>query len=738
MSDMDSQQKVAEMIKETRREQDGERFRSMEKHARCALLPSPEKLDESIGSPGSDKTDTLGDFDLVKDWVTKSGLLNTEFYDSAGKGENLHDGVYYSFIQFAFSSAFAPMRNTKSPELPELVFWYYAGHGLSKKVDQLSYLSTPCLDRVQMIPGYHEAADEFVKEGRKVKGGELCLHKVGFCDLYGLLKPWIAAVKAESINAKGCSKKNKHLAIILDSCYSGKIAQELETFKNEMNTRDLSFLQENSVTIQAACGPDQGALGGYFTPCFVYLNDPDKAELLNKLKTEWNDMTEEKKNEYKSLEFPSPMVVTTRIPITVELKVQDFNLTLFQDPGFFQFCSSKHLDNEDHEDPKQATLGGYFTPCFVYLNDPDKAELLNELKTEWNDMTEEKKNEYRSLELPSPMVVTTIPQDGTITMELKVQNFNLTLFQDPGFFQFCSMKVSHHQDDEDEEPKQGAHGGFFSPCFVFLNDPEKAELLNELKTEWNGMTEEKKNKYKSLELPSPMAFTTIRDQDGNITMELEVQNFNLTLFQNPGFFKFCSVKVYQHQDKSLFYGKERVLTPFSANIFMTSRPFEVLDYKLKTYQGHGPYANTPMGLFLLKDHHNVGKTVCAHIHFDRGLVAQRINLVHHKKPPVGSVQYLEDHYGLTGHQISMNLHKAPVPILDGNAQDLVQACRAYVDGKQPGRWNNISQWNMTGFVLGVNGLFRDIVEERHNERSAWEVKYLDHIKKFGIPVVADN
>jgi len=44
----------------------------MENHPRCAILPSPEKLDVLIGSPGSDKTDTLGDFDLIKDWVTKS------------------------------------------------------------------------------------------------------------------------------------------------------------------------------------------------------------------------------------------------------------------------------------------------------------------------------------------------------------------------------------------------------------------------------------------------------------------------------------------------------------------------------------------------------------------------------------------------------------------------------------------------------------------------------------------
>ena len=47
------------------RKQQDEEARLVEKHPRCAILPSPEKLDESIGSPGSDKTDTLRDFDLT-------------------------------------------------------------------------------------------------------------------------------------------------------------------------------------------------------------------------------------------------------------------------------------------------------------------------------------------------------------------------------------------------------------------------------------------------------------------------------------------------------------------------------------------------------------------------------------------------------------------------------------------------------------------------------------------------
>ena len=182
--------------------------------------------------------------------------------------------------------------------------------------------------------------------------------------------------------------------------------------------------------------------------------------------------------------------------------------------------------------------------------------------------------------------------------------------------------------------------------------------------------------------------------------------------------------------------KGSVLDPTSTKGFMKSRPFTVLNYKLKTLNS-GPHAGTPMGLFLLEDPMNPGYAVCVHIHFDRGNTnrPQRINLVDHKKPPVGSVLYLEDQDGLSHYQISHNLHKVQVP-LDGNTRNLVQACHAYIESKEQGRWNNVSQWNMTGIDFGVNGLFS--VEERLKQRSAWEKSYLEHIKEFNLPEVANH
>ena len=523
-------------MQEARQASDNEWLRSMEKHPRCAMLPSPEKLNSSMDSPGSDETDTLRDFGLIKDWVTKAGLLNAGFYGTfEEQRKQLEDCSFGALIKLAFSNAFSAMRNTASPELEELVFWYYAGHGLGTKVAQtLPYSSTPCLACLDLNPVDNNAANEFVKEGRKVQGGELCLHHVGFCGLHGLLKPWIAALKSESINETGI-KKNKRLVIILDSCHSGMIAKELKEFQKETLKNDPSLLGENnnSITIQAACGPDERTFGGYFTPCFVYLNDPKNEELLNGLVEQWNGMTDEERDEYKSINLPSPMVVTT--------------------------CST-----------------------------------------------------------------------GTQS-------------QDP-------------------------------------------------------------------------------------TIKVEVQNFKLTLFQDPGFFKFCSIKVYQHQDEHLFKDNDRVLSSTLATTFMSSPRFTVLDYKLKTYKGTGPTdpnAGTPMGLFLLDDPKNSGFAVCAHIHYPKGNTGAfgRINLVHHKKPPLGSTLYVEHHGGPSPGKSNVTS--------DVNATKLEKACQEYVESKEPGSWADVTKWSMTGMQLGVNGLFR--VQE---ERSAWEESYLKHIKQFNLPEAA--
>ena len=273
-------------------------------------------------------------------------MLNVDFYEGYGE-KKLEHSEFGTLVQLAFKNGFDAMQNTRNFDAEELVFWYYAGHGLGKdKVKNLTYSSTPCLK------DDYEAVNDLVEEGRKVKGGELCLHQVGFCGLHGLLKPWIAAVKLESINAKGAKKKNKHLVIILDSCHSGILADDLQDFIKHVQEKDRSLLEENSITIQAACGPDERTFGGYFTPCFIYLNQGENSSWLQDLKEEWGSMTPQKREEYESEDLPSPMVVTTRgksQELTMEVAAQNFELELFQHPGFFKFCAIKFYQLEDKQ-----------------------------------------------------------------------------------------------------------------------------------------------------------------------------------------------------------------------------------------------------------------------------------------------------------------------------------------------------------------------------------------------------
>ena len=578
-----------------------QQFKEWENHPRCVLLPSPEKLDTSMNSASSDVTDTLEDFQQIKNWVKDNKLLNTGFSDYRERQDKqLEKSSFKSLVQLAFSRAFVAMRNTtRNPDLEELVFWFYTGHGLGKETAKtLEYLSTPCLSNVDLNHNYHDDSIvfDFVQKERKVQGGELCLHMGGFCDLYGLLKPWIAAVKSESINAPG-QKKNKHLVVILDSCHSGIIAQELKEFEKQVRKKDESFLKENSVTIQAACGPNERTFGGYFTPPFLYLNDPQNKKLLEQLRKSWKQMTDEKKDEYRSIELPSPMVVTTRASLQgTEEQAQ---------PPPTQ-------DGTVHPQPPPAQGG---------IVDPQ----------------------------PPPA------QGGTV--------------------------------DPQPPPAQGG-----------TVDPQ----------------------------PPPAQGDTVDPQPQNVTMEINVQNFKLTLFPDAGFFKFCSLKVFQYRQAKALEPlvKERALYRATVEAFMKSKSFKVLDYKLKTYTGTGPAdknAGSPIGLFLLDDPVNPGFAVCAHVHFKAGSTdvndVQRINLVHHKRPPGRCIEYVED-----GGKFRVNIDKTA-----DAARELVKACRQYVDTNEPGRWNNVSQWNMTGSQLSVNGKFR------LNERSAWEQSYLTSIKKYKLP-----
>lgn len=284
-------------------------------------------------------------------------------------------------------------------------------------------------------------------------------------------------------------------------------------------------------------------------------------------------------------------------------------------------------------------------------------------------------------------------------------------------------------------------GGYFTPVFTYLNDPENEEVLEKWKDEWKKMTEEARSNYKSLDLPSPMVVTTLPAPE-DTTMKFTFQGkfgwkTSVTLFPDAGFFKFCYVKVQHHQDKA-FEGQDRVLNDAKATEFMVKGEFLVTDYKLKTFGGSSgkaaEFAGNPVGLFLLKVPSN--KFICAHIHFAPNNTRRptRINLVHHHNVPcVNTGLYEEDHDKMLPKEIKKGEHKIDVT-KHYNAGKLVQNCREFVEKKEPGRWSDVNKWDMTGKDdVSVLGTFKMI-----QERSAWEDESLKYIEQFNLPKVSDE
>ena len=275
------------------------------------IVRSPEKL-ERDEHPGSDVTNTTRDYKLLAAWGHKKDLL----YSYAETESNVKS--LDVLVEFAFNPALLRTKPT---------LWYYTGHGLNKtKASKLRYSASPFLDKLMEEFLANREPREFdplldpldTLEGkcgkRKVEGGELFLHKFGFCDLYGLLKFWCGGVWDYSGLIEDEEPSHLPLVIILDSCHSGELAQQLHDFVRDVEKINPGSLDEINIAIQAACSPDERTFGGYFTPVFTFLNDPDNEELLEKWKDEWEKMGEEDRSKYKLPDLPSPMVVTTLPP----------------------------------------------------------------------------------------------------------------------------------------------------------------------------------------------------------------------------------------------------------------------------------------------------------------------------------------------------------------------------------------------------------------------------------------
>ena len=333
------------IMREENQKRERERKEKLEetgKYASCALIPSPDVL-ETAQFQGKDVTDTLGDYGNVLDWVKKIEPVNAAFYKEKTK---LSEENFKRAIQLAFSTSFSWILPTESLNAEQLVLWYYAGHGLGKP-----NIDAENLGELSAVPNLEEKAGIKV-EARTVKGGELCLHQFGFCDIHGVLKPWIAALKYQSTNIndpKQHVRCNKHFVLILDSCYSGIFANDLK----ELAQRSYPWNENGcTVTIQASCGAEEPTFGGYFTPLFLHLNK--NPEDLDQFTKEWEKLNAQEKESFSSLRLPSPMVATTRKDendhsLYIRKKCQNFNMVLFSDAAFFKYCFVRKFEKLNSE-----------------------------------------------------------------------------------------------------------------------------------------------------------------------------------------------------------------------------------------------------------------------------------------------------------------------------------------------------------------------------------------------------
>ena len=148
-----------------RQQQDEEDLEELVKHPRCAIIPSPDKLNRSSTQPGLDEIATREDFDIVWQWLTSSNFLNTGFYDTdvretVGRGELLENIRFKKLIEMAFGIAFDPIRATYHPDREEMVLLYYSGHGLQINSPLVGHSSFPALEKLDFTDSKQEELKE--------------------------------------------------------------------------------------------------------------------------------------------------------------------------------------------------------------------------------------------------------------------------------------------------------------------------------------------------------------------------------------------------------------------------------------------------------------------------------------------------------------------------------------------------------------------------------------------------
>eukprot|EP00731_Ephydatia_muelleri_P002939 Em0001g2939a len=295
---------------------------------------------------GVDMTKTVTDFSIIVKWSTNRSFRAAGFYKLFEKDGVCNHRTYYAMIK---GPAFNPegMFDLDDLDKKEYAIWYYSGHGLHIDVVNISKPSGFDLFRnpndKNSSVGVNLYTEEMCKRSkdplRYLQGGELPFQRYGFFDFHMLIYYLQTAITL----GKG-QRKNRHMLVVLDSCYSGKFGKRLEKWMNSKDYKDVWKRNQCSLTIQTAASEKEPTYGGYFTPLFIRLQD--KAFRNEKLK-QWVSMNSEFDDIYD--ELPSPQLYSTNDTISTsnEPLVKLNKVWLVKNPNFFKMCYALDPNNAD-------------------------------------------------------------------------------------------------------------------------------------------------------------------------------------------------------------------------------------------------------------------------------------------------------------------------------------------------------------------------------------------------------
>ena len=710
------------------RAQQEEKFqRRLVERPRCGIIPSPDKLNRNIDSPGEDEIETRRDFNRVWKWLSE--CLNIEFYTDVkttiDRDEQLEPSVFKSAIRSAFQ-AFDPIRNTRFPKAEEMVLLYYTGHGLTPSS---SGSSSPLLEEVGYANPreYFAAAQPYITPNRQVKGGELYLHDVGYCDLQGLLKPWIAAVKEKSTNSSG-DKKLKHVVIIADSCYSGKLVEDLaglNQWPGPWNENDCT------VTVQSACNSHEVTFGGYFTPCFVYYNQT--GGLVQQIQ---RNAQEIKQNVQQIQQNVGPMQNAQQIQHNVH-QMQEIAQQIQHNVQQIQHNVQQIQGNAQQiqQNVRQIQGNAQQIQHNVQQIQGNAQQIQHNVQQIQHNVQQIQQN-VQQIQGSGQQIQQNVQQT-----EGNAQQIQQNVPQIQGNAQQIQHNVQQLQEnaqqilqnvqqiqgnaqqmpENDQQIQENAQQIQESAQQIQENDQHISEL-DGLIREWNGKIEIEKDAYREIELPSPKLATTRLpgnvDSENDPVLKLSLQGFQMYLFRDAGFFKFCYLKYSGALRPSLALDGGAVQT------FLERDCFDIIDYKLTKMRN-----GTPIALFLIynpDDQDQVDNpddqdhVICVRIHFSNSTTAfaniSEVNLVQHQCPTYPSLLFLAVSNPNAVWRLNHKEHATQY-------KRLVTQCKNYVEASEPGRWVDVTRWNMGNNQLGVNHMVR------MRDRSTWMNEYLK--KKTG-------